>query len=214
MAPRSPAAAGFAAKQGVEVSALERLHTPKGEYLAFRRRQRGKAAVDVLPAVLGGTPRGLSFPKAMHRGCDARGWPRRSAVRTPGPLDRLPLRRPRRAVSRSDARLRRRRRRFRRQATGAVTYGHRFLTHERARRSRIKVRTFDEYRARLLENFVMLERSERHNKIARELDAKAQEARRGESAAWFTTRICCTRFRIWSSIRRSSPGIVCDRVPR
>src|SRR5262249_20223387 len=37
-----------------------------------------------------------------------------------------------------------------------------------------KVRSFDEYRARLLENFVILERGERHNKIARELDAKAQ----------------------------------------
>src|SRR5277367_5338546 len=49
----TPAAAGFAAKQGVDVSALERLDTPKGEYLAFRKRQRGKAAVDVLPAVLG-----------------------------------------------------------------------------------------------------------------------------------------------------------------
>ena len=36
------------------------------------------------------------------------------------------------------------------------------------------MRTFDDYRARLLENFVILERSERHNKIARELDAKAQ----------------------------------------
>src|SRR5205085_12632367 len=57
---------------------------------------------------------------------------------------------------------------------GAVTYGHRFLTTSgRAGRS-IKVRTFDDYRARLLENFVILERSERHNKIARELDAKAQ----------------------------------------
>jgi glycyl-tRNA synthetase beta chain len=38
----------------------------------------------------------------------------------------------------------------------------------------IKVRSFDEYRARLLENFVILERSERHDKIARELDAKAR----------------------------------------
>jgi glycyl-tRNA synthetase beta chain len=36
------------------------------------------------------------------------------------------------------------------------------------------VRSFDEYRARLLENFVVLERGERHDKIARELDAKAQ----------------------------------------
>ena len=62
----TPAAAGFAAKQGVQVSALERVETPKGVYLAFRRKQRGKAAVDVLPAVLGGVLRGLTFPKLMH----------------------------------------------------------------------------------------------------------------------------------------------------
>src|SRR5215467_5727244 len=58
--------------------------------------------------------------------------------------------------------------------TGASTYGHRFLTTSgRAGRS-IKVRSFDDYRNRLLENFVIIERSERHDKIARELDAKAQ----------------------------------------
>ena len=57
---------------------------------------------------------------------------------------------------------------------GAVTYGHRFLTTSGRAGRAIKVRSFDEYRARLLENFVILERSERHNKIARELDAKAQ----------------------------------------
>src|SRR6266480_1425739 len=62
----TPAAAGFAAKQGVELAALERVQTPKGEYLAFRRHQRGKAAVDVLPDVLGGTLRGFTFPKLMH----------------------------------------------------------------------------------------------------------------------------------------------------
>ncbi len=62
----TPASAGFAAKQGVDVAALERVQTPKGEYLAFRKRQRGKTAVDVLPLVLGGTLRALSFPKAMR----------------------------------------------------------------------------------------------------------------------------------------------------
>src|ERR1700692_4339442 len=31
------AAGGFAAKQGVEVTALERVRTPKGEYLAYRK---------------------------------------------------------------------------------------------------------------------------------------------------------------------------------
>src|SRR5947208_1530830 len=62
----TPAATGFASKQGVEVAALERVKTPKGEYLAFRRRQRGKAAVDVLPDVLGGALRAIAFPKLMH----------------------------------------------------------------------------------------------------------------------------------------------------
>ena len=57
--------------------------------------------------------------------------------------------------------------------SGAVTYGHRFLTTSGRAGRAIKVRTFDDYRARLLENFVILERSERHDKIARELDAKA-----------------------------------------
>src|SRR5215813_5762874 len=62
----TPAATGFAAKQGVDVAALERVSTPKGEYLAFRKRLRGKTAVDVLPDALGGTLRALSFPKLMH----------------------------------------------------------------------------------------------------------------------------------------------------
>src|SRR5438552_2864619 len=169
----APAAAGFASKQGVEVSALERVQTPKGEYLAFRRRQRGKAAVDVLPAVLGGALRALSFPKLMHwdamledgRGELLFGRPIRwmlflyggrvvpfAIARTPaaqtGQVQDVP--------------------------SGAVTYGHRFLTTSGRAGRAIKVRSFDEYRARLLENFVILERAERHNKIARELDAKAQ----------------------------------------
>ncbi|HXT29747.1 MAG TPA: glycine--tRNA ligase subunit beta, partial [Vicinamibacterales bacterium] len=59
--------------------------------------------------------------------------------------------------------------------TGAVTYGHRFLaTSGRAGRS-IKVRTFDEYRARLPEHFVILDHTERRDRIARELEAKARK---------------------------------------
>ncbi|HMD33309.1 MAG TPA: glycine--tRNA ligase subunit beta, partial [Vicinamibacterales bacterium] len=62
----TPAAAGFASKQGVDVAALERVQTAKGVYLAFRKKQRGKAAIDVLPGVLGGTLRALAFPKSMR----------------------------------------------------------------------------------------------------------------------------------------------------
>lgn len=169
----TPAAVGFAAKQGVDVAALERLQTPKGEYLAYRRRQRGKTAVDVLPSVLGGTLRGLSFPKSMHwdalledgRGELLFGRPIRWLLFLYGGRV-VPF-----TIARSSAAQTGQ---VQDVSTGAVTYGHRFLTTSGRAGRAIKVRSFDEYRARLLENFVMLERSERHNKIARELDAKAQ----------------------------------------
>jgi glycyl-tRNA synthetase beta chain len=169
----TPAAAGFAAKQGVEVIGLERVRTPKGEYLAYRRRQRGKTTVDVLPDVLGGVLRGLSFPKLMRwdamledgRGELLFGRPIRWILYLYGGRV-VPFTITRSAAAQTN--------RVQDIATGAVTYGHRFLTTSgRAGRS-IKVRSFEEYRARLLENFVILERGERHDKIARELDAKAQ----------------------------------------
>ena len=169
----TPAAIGFAAKNGTEVSALERVETPKGTYLAFRKKQRGKAAVDVLPSVLGGTLRGLTFPKLMHwdamlddgKGELLFGRPIRWLLYTyggrvvPFGISRAPG-----AQSGSVQDV----------TTGAVTYGHRFLTTSGRAGRAIKVRSFDEYRSRLLENFVILARSERHDKIARELDAKAQ----------------------------------------
>jgi glycyl-tRNA synthetase beta chain len=169
----TPAAAGFAAKQGVEVGALERVHTPKGEYLAYRRRQRGKAAVDVLPQVLGGTLRGFSFPKLMHwdatledgRGELLFGRPIRWILFVYGGRV-VPFSITRTAAAQTSQ--------VQDVISGAVTYGHRFLTTSGRAGRAIKVRTFDEYRARLLENFVVLERSERHNKIASALDAKAQ----------------------------------------
>ncbi len=169
----TPAATGFATKQGVDVSALERVQTPKGEYLAFRLRQRGKATVDVLPDVLGGTLRNLAFPKAMHwdatlddgRGDLLFGRPIRWILYLYGGRV-VPFAILRTAIAQTSQ--------VQDVPTGAVTYGHRFLTTSGRAGRAIKVRSFDEYRARLLENFVILERSERHNKIARELDAKAQ----------------------------------------
>ena len=57
---------------------------------------------------------------------------------------------------------------------GAVTYGHRFLaTTGRAGRA-IKVRTFDEYRKKLTENFVLLSRIDRRDRILRDLEAHAR----------------------------------------
>ena len=55
------------------------------------------------------------------------------------------------------------------------TYGHRFLaTSGRAGRA-IKVRSFDEYRKKLTENFVLLSRIERRDRILRDLEAQARK---------------------------------------
>ncbi len=62
------AAEGFARKVGLPVEALERLATPKGEYVAARVRQQGRTTVEILrdavPLILGR----LRFPKTMRWG--------------------------------------------------------------------------------------------------------------------------------------------------
>jgi glycyl-tRNA synthetase beta chain len=172
----TPAAAGFAKKQGVEVSALARLETPKGTYLAYKKQLRGKAAVDVLPDVLSGLLRELTFPKAMR-------W---DAMLEDGKSD-LPFGRPirwilflyggrvvpfslyRTALAQGPL--------VQEIRSSAVTFGHRFLTTSGRAGRAIKVKGFDDYRKRLAENFVVLERSERQDRITRELDIEAR--RRG-----------------------------------
>jgi glycyl-tRNA synthetase beta chain len=169
----TPAALGFAKKHGVEIAALERLETPKGVYLAYRRFQRGHAAVDVLPEALAGVLRDMAFPKQMHwdawlddgRGELLFGRPIRWILFLYGGRV-VPF-----TIFRTDAAQSPTVQEVR---AAALTYGHRFLaTSGRAGRA-IKVRSFEEYRTKLVESFVLLNRSERHDKIARELDANAQ----------------------------------------
>ena len=169
----TPAAIGFATKNGTEVAALERVETPKGVYLAYRKKQRGRAAVDVLPDVLRGMLRGLTFPKMMHwdamlddgRGELLFGRPIRWILFLYGGRV-VPFTIARTAEAQSSS--------VQDVTSGAVTYGHRFLTTSGRAGRAIKVRSFEDYRHRLLENFVVLEQSERHDKIASGLDAKAQ----------------------------------------
>jgi glycyl-tRNA synthetase beta chain len=167
---------GFARKQGVEPPALERVETPKGVYLAYRRQLRGKATVDVLPEVLGAALRDLQYPKQLRwdalledgKGELLSGRPIRWVLFLYGgrvvPFDIV------RTASASSPLVQDIR-------AGAVTFGHRFLTTSGRAGRAIKVKGFDDYRRRLAENFVIVERGERHDRIARELDAEAR--RRG-----------------------------------
>jgi glycyl-tRNA synthetase beta chain len=169
----SPAAVGFARKQGVPFEQITRVQTPKGEYLAYQRHVRGKSAVDTLPEVLGGLLRDLAFPKQMH--WDARLEDGKGELLFGRPIRWLlflyggrvvPFTINRTAAATSSP--------VQDVESGALTYGHRFLaTSGRAGRS-IKVRSFEEYQARLAEHFVVLDHAERRDRIARELELHAR----------------------------------------
>lgn len=64
----TPAALGFARSQGVELAALHTLETPRGAYLALRRRVPGRPAAELLAESLPGLILGLRFPKTMTWG--------------------------------------------------------------------------------------------------------------------------------------------------
>jgi glycyl-tRNA synthetase beta chain len=57
---------------------------------------------------------------------------------------------------------------------GAVTYGHRVSAGSGRAGRALKVRSVADYRAKLAENFVLLDREERHGRIVRDLDAHAR----------------------------------------
>ena len=168
----TPAALGFARKQGVDVAALERVQTPKGEYLACRRRQAGHPTSSVLGGVLAATLRDLAFPKAMRwdailddgRGEFLFGRPIRWLVflyasrvvpfeigRTPG------------AEAPGVAPVQ----------SGTVTYGHRFFARQGVPGAPIEVASFADYCERLADARVLIDREDRRARVTRELEAGA-----------------------------------------
>jgi glycyl-tRNA synthetase beta chain len=169
----TPAGLGFAKKQGVPFEALERVKTDKGEYLAAKKHLRGKSTVDALPELLGALLRDLAFPKQMHwdamlddgRGELLFGRPIRWLLFLyGGRVVPFTIGRAANAASMQVQDI----------ESGALTYGHRFLaTSGRAGRS-IKVRSFDEYEARLKEHFVVLDHTERRERIVRALEMHAR----------------------------------------
>jgi glycyl-tRNA synthetase beta chain len=169
----TPAALGFARKHGVPFEQLARVQTPKGEYLAVQKRHRGRSAVDTLPDVLTAVLRDLSFPRQMH--WDARLEDGRGELLFGRPIRWLLFLYGGRVVPFTIGRTPGASGpQVQDVESGAVTYGHRFLaTSGRAGRS-VKVRSFEEYQARLAEHFVVLEHTERRDRIVRELEMHAR----------------------------------------
>ena len=57
---------GFCQGRGAGLADVRRVETPKGEYVAVTVHQAGRPAAEVLPALLAGLARGLTFPKVMR----------------------------------------------------------------------------------------------------------------------------------------------------
>ena len=66
----TPAAAGFARAQGVAVSDLIEVDTPRGVYLAVKKSTTGRPTAERLPELLPSFILGLSFPKSMRWGSE------------------------------------------------------------------------------------------------------------------------------------------------
>src|SRR5450755_130792 len=62
----TPAAHAFAKKAGVDVTQLERVTTPKGEYLSAKITKRGRSAAEILAESLPKEIASLYWPKNMY----------------------------------------------------------------------------------------------------------------------------------------------------
>jgi glycyl-tRNA synthetase beta chain len=64
----SPAGAGFAKKQGIDPTALQKIQTEKGLYAGFRRTVAERSLAELLAAALPASIAAMTFPKAMRWG--------------------------------------------------------------------------------------------------------------------------------------------------
>ncbi|HSB20380.1 MAG TPA: glycine--tRNA ligase subunit beta [Anaeromyxobacteraceae bacterium] len=150
----TPAALGFARSQGVDVAALQRQETPKGERLAVTRVARGRRAEAVLPGILESLVAGLRFRKAMRSR-----WDDVTFARPVRWMVALYGGKPLRV-------------RYGEVTSGKVTYGHRFLAPKA-----IPLRgTPEDYVARLRRAFVEVDPRERRVAIQSELARVAHRA--------------------------------------
>jgi len=136
------AAAGFARKLGVAESALETVTTPKGEYLAYRKKVKGREAAAVLSEALSSIILGIPWPKTMY-------WTGKGGARFIRPIRWMVALLGKKVVPFEIAGV----------ASGNVTTGHRRLG-----KKKIRVSIAD-YDIKLRENFVLVSAAERRAKI-------------------------------------------------
>jgi glycyl-tRNA synthetase beta chain len=141
------AAVSFAEKQGLTVSKLTIVDTPKGEYVVARQLVRGRAADEILREILPETIREISWPRSMI-------WTGVQSPRFIRPIRWIVATLDRKVIPFSYADVR----------AGNHTNGHRFLG-----KRRIAVSGPRDYEAKLKRNFVICRPETRRKKIDAEL---------------------------------------------
>jgi glycyl-tRNA synthetase beta chain len=146
------AATGFAGGQGVSVSDLKTVTTPKGQYLAVRKSVKGRKAPEVLTDLLPDLLSNLPFPKNMRWGHGEYAFvrPVHWLLAVLGG-EVLPIS-------------------FAGAKAGKVSYGHRFL-HPGA----VVITSPDEYETRLAETHVQVDFGKRRELVRREIERATRE---------------------------------------
>lgn len=146
------AALGFAKKNGVDASALKKVETPKGDYVAADVREEGQPAADVLKSVLPEIIAKAHFRKAMRwgEGVHSFGRPIHWMISLLGdevvPFEYAGV------------------------TAGRQTRGHRFLSPET-----FEIANVGEYEAKLAEASVIVDVAERTGAMNEGLEAAAKE---------------------------------------
>jgi glycyl-tRNA synthetase beta chain len=143
------AAMSFAEKQGVPLSKLSIIHTPKGEYLAVTQTVRGRLATEILEKVLPEVIHEIAWPRSMY-------WGGAQSPRFIRPIRWIVALLDGKVVPCSFAGVR----------AGRHTDGHRFL----GKRS-IPLSGPNDYESKLKKNFVLCRPEARRKKIESELGA-------------------------------------------
>ncbi|MBI3665904.1 MAG: glycine--tRNA ligase subunit beta [Acidobacteria bacterium] len=154
------AAQGFGRKMGVEVERLKKTLTPRGEYYSYTRKVKGRRTIEVLSQSLLGTILGISGPKAMT-------WTGKSGPRFIRPIRWIVALYGGKVVPFELAGVK----------ADRFTYGHRRLAAEK----RIRVKDFEGLREGLRRNFVLLDATERHERIVQGIAQLGVRARLDES---------------------------------
>ncbi len=144
----------FAEKQGVHVSDLYLVQTPKGEYVAAKQIKLGRTAAQILTAILPRSVHDLTWPRSMT-------WTGLEGARFIRPIRWIVAVLEGKPLKLSVGGI----------PAGDTTRGHRFLGS-----SAIRVKSFGGYEKHLHSNGVIVRPAERQEKIDRELAAHAKRS--------------------------------------